>query len=236
VEHVAEFQKWDIYLFAGVATGPSMFIACKEELERRLQLADQEQELVIGELFPYGYHTENLISQVLHVHRDMMWRQAKSGSGVAAAADLIRKQSADRPVLLIGHSGGGIAAYRVAAELVEAQAITDCRVVQVGSPKVAIDIQLRDKVSYLVAVNEEGRPVDRISRLGTWGGWSLSRTGFPYWNKRKYAPGTVDTITLLGGHPHYFSSRAPHIHPDRGSNLSVTLDTIWRGLRGQSDQ
>jgi len=213
-----------------------MFIACKEELERRQQLAELEPKPFIGELFPYGYHTENLFSQVLHVHRDMMWRQTKFGSGIVAAADQIKRQSEDRPVLLIGHSGGGIAAYRVATDLVKAQAITDCRVVQVGSPKVAIDSQLRDKVSYLVAVNEEGRPVDRISRLGTWGGWSLNRYGFPYWNKHKYAPGTVDTITLLGGHPHYFSSRAPHIHPDRGSNLSVTLDTIWRGLLMHSDQ
>ncbi|UVI32777.1 hypothetical protein [Paenibacillus spongiae] len=217
--------EWDFYLLAGVASTLTLFRNCKQELERRF--LETGREPVIRELFPYGDHTQKLLRQIIDVRGDLSRLRRAGRSGGRAAAEQIRKLSPGRPVMLIGHSGGGVAAYQAAVMLHDEGTIPDFRIVQVGSPKVLIRTQDRDRVSYYTAVDEQGTLRDPISRIGSWGGWSRSRYGLWYWNKRKYAPGHIGTITLLGGHPHYFRNDASYIHPDRGSNLSVTLDGLW---------
>ncbi|EXX88466.1 hypothetical protein BG53_00355 [Paenibacillus darwinianus] len=216
--------EWDIYLLAGVGSTPGIFNDCKRELERRFGIIGRHP--VIRELFPYGDHTQKLGRQLLEVRGDLSRLQGAAQFGGRAAAEQIRRLSAGHPVLLIGHSGGGVAAYRAAAILYAKGAIPDFRVIQVGSPKVPICSEYRDRISYYVAVDETGKLKDPITRLGSWGGWSRSRLGLWSWSKQKYAPGRIGTITVLGGHPHYFRHREPYVHPELGSNLVRTLNTI----------
>ncbi|MFD0710293.1 hypothetical protein [Paenibacillus sp. GCM10027626] len=218
---------FDIYLFAGVATGPNMFQECRIELDRRHR--GQENSVVAGEFFPYGFHEESLVKQVWQVRRDMLSR--KHGSGVQEAASYIKERlPGRRKLLLIGHSGGGIAAYRTAVQLRRWGTKTEFHIIQVGSPKMRFAEELRKQITYIVAVDEQGKEIDRVARLGSWGGWSKGRNGLPYWNKHKHAPGRIETITLIGGHPHYFCSSEKYVHPERGSNLALTLDAIWGGF------
>ena len=219
-------KEWDIYLVAGVGSAPATFHDCKSDLQRRFGAIGREP--VIRDLFPYGDHTRNLMRQILQVRGDVSRLRRTPGSGAQAAAREVRAYSTGRPVLLIGHSGGGAAAYRAAVMLSDEGVLEDFRIVQVGSPRVPVRPEFRDKVSYFLAVDEHGNLRDPITRLGGWGGWSRGRLGAWYWNKQKYAPGHIGTITVLGGHEHYFRSKAPYVHPERGSNLTRTLDTIFQ--------
>lgn len=224
----ASSREWDIYLLAGVGSPPGIFADCIVELKRRFGEAGREP--VIRELFPYGDHREKLFRQIMEVQRDVTGFRIRGRSGGDIAAELIRRHSQGRPVLLIGHSGGGIAAYHAALRLAGAGVVPDCRIIQVGSPRVPIREEFRSRVSYYQGVDEAGKSLDPITRLGRWGGWRRNGRGLWYWDKRKHAPGRIGTITVLGGHPHYFRHRPPFVHPDRGSNLSSTLQTIWSSV------
>lgn len=227
-------SEWDIYLLAGVGSTTAIFRECKRELQIRFRQAGREP--VIRELLPYGDNTQNLLRQILKVGTDLVrmrvpgrWR-----SGGKEAAGQIRTFSPGRKVLLIGHSGGGVAAYQAGVILSVEGSISDCRIVQVGSPKVPIRHLSRDCVSYFVAVDENGVRVDPVTRLGSWGGWCRSERGV-YWDRFKYAPGHIGTITVIGGHQHYFRNNEPYIHPVRGSNLSLTLDSIWERVAEEAE-
>ncbi|MDB4868042.1 MAG: hypothetical protein JWR03_2375 [Cohnella sp.] len=218
-------SEWDIYLLAGVGSSRNMFSECKRELLFRFLEAGREP--VIHELFPYGDQTQRLIRQLLEVSADLVGLRGWLRSGGRDAAEQVSKRSRGHPVLFIGHSGGCVAAYQAAIMMTHDGVIPDFRIVQVGSPKVPIRPEHRDKVSYFLAVNENGVRVDPITRLGRWGGWSRNGQGKRYWDKSKYAPGHVGTITVLGGHEHYFRNDELYIHPERGSNLFLTLESIW---------
>ncbi|TJY44000.1 hypothetical protein E5161_00965 [Cohnella pontilimi] len=226
--------EWDIYLLAGVGSSRSIFAACKRELQQRFQ--EEGRDPVIRELFPYGDHSVRLIRQVMEVGADLAGLRGLLRSGGRDAAEQVRTLSAGRPVLFIGHSGGSVAAYQAAVKLSEEGVIPDFRVVQVGSPKVPIRPEHRRKVSYFVAVDDQGHRVDPITRLGRWGGWARNRLGVRYWDKMKYAPGLIGSITVLGGHEHYFRNDDRYIHPERGSNLSLTLDSIWERVADYAEQ
>ncbi|MBW7456244.1 hypothetical protein K0U00_19615, partial [Paenibacillus sepulcri] len=213
-----EAPKWHIYLVAGVASTPTIFDECKRELKHRFHEAGRDP--VIRELLPYGDHTQSMVRQIIQVGVDLtrFWISHRPGGRAVAAQ--VRELSAGHPVLFIGHSGGGVAAYRAALLLNREGILPDCRIIQVGSPKTPIRRDLREKVSYFQAVDEDGILKDPITRLGSWGGWSRNKLGVPFWNRLKHAPGHLGTITVLGGHPHYFRSKEPYLHPQRGSNLS----------------
>jgi len=215
----------DIYLIAGVGSSLSIFNDCRHELQKRFREAGRDP--IIRELFPYGDRTHNLIYQILEVRGDLSRLRGTGRYGGRAVAELVSQLSPRRPVLFIGHSGGGVAAYQAAVMLNKDNIIPDCRIIQVGSPKLPIHTELCNRVSYFLAVDEEGKRNDPITRIGSWGGWSRNRLGLWFWDKLKYAPGHIGTIQVLGGHPHYFRHKAPYVHPDLGSNLSLTLDTIW---------
>ncbi|MBW5446334.1 hypothetical protein GE107_09710 [Cohnella sp. CFH 77786] len=224
--------EWDVYLLAGVGSSRSLFAECKEEL--RLRFREAGREPVIRELFPYGDHTIRLWRQVAEVGADLARLRGFLRSGGREAAAEVRKWSSGRPVLFIGHSGGCVASYHAAARLMDERAIPDFRIVQVGSPKVPIRPAYRDKVSYLVAVDERGTCRDPITWLGSWSGWSRNRHGVWYWNRKKYAPGHIGQIMMIGGHEHYFRSDGSYVHPERGSNLKLTVNSIWDRVAEQS--
>ncbi|TYP79463.1 hypothetical protein [Paenibacillus methanolicus] len=219
----AIIEGWDVYLLAGIGSTRAFFTDCKAELAARLSRAGKEP--AIRELFPYGDQTQSMVRQIYDVHGDLS-RVRSARLGGRSAAQQVRERSLGKPVLLIGHSGGGVAAYQAASMLADEGDIPDFRVVQLGSPRVPIRQEHKSRVSYFYAVDEALKYRDPITRIGTWGGWSRSKLGLLYWDRRKYAPAQVATLTLLGGHPHYFRSRAPYVHHERGSNLSLTLNAI----------
>lgn len=217
--------EWDVYLVAGVASSPSFFHACKRELRQRFRQTGRDP--VIRDLFPYGDHTHKMWRQLLEVSADLVRLVGSWRSGGREAAAEVRRLSKGKPVLFIGHSGGGVASYHAAVRLMDEKAITDFRVVQVGSPRVPIRPAYRDKVSYFAAVDERGKLQDPVAMLGSWSGWSRSRTGYWYWDRKKYAPGHIRGIPVLGGHEYYFRNDGEFVHPVRGPNLTLTLDSIW---------
>ncbi|WP_152619538.1 hypothetical protein [Cohnella kolymensis] len=171
-------SEWDIYLLAGISSTAAIFRECKRELLRRFREAGREP--VVRELLPYGDNSQSIVRQLLDVGSDLArlrlpgrWR-----SGGKEAADEIRKFSLGRRVLLIGHSGGGVAAYEAAVLLRAEGAIRDFRIVMVGSPKVPIRMLPAERVSYFVAIDENGQQVDPVTRLGSWGGWARNGRGF----------------------------------------------------------
>ncbi|NBD23341.1 hypothetical protein [Paenibacillus glycinis] len=221
---------WDIYLLAGIGSTRTIFAECIKELQRRYSESGKSSR--IRELFPYGDHTHNFYRQLLKVGKDL-YRLSKSVQyGAHAAAEQVRQLSAGRPVLFIGHSGGGVAAYRAAVMLWREGVIPDWRVVQIGSPRQPVHADHADKVHYIVAVDDKGECADFITRIGTWGGFSPSRNGVPLWNRVKYAPKHIVPVPMLGGHQHYFRKEEPFVHPERGSNLRMVTETIWACIAG----
>ena len=148
--------------------------------------------------------------------------------------EAIRERSAGRVVVLIGHSGGGVAAYHAGRRLLAEGAVRDCRIVQIGSPKVRIHPALRDRTAYFYAADERGRRRDPITRFGTWGGIRRAASGFPVWDSRRWAPGHIAAITIDGGHKDYFAL-GPSGAPGQATNLERTaaavLDWLVRSLR-----
>jgi pimeloyl-ACP methyl ester carboxylesterase len=178
-------------------------------------------------LFPYGDHTHNVWRQLFEVGADLVRLPGRRRSGGREAAEEIRRRSAGKPVLLIGHSGGGVAAYQAAVRLMEESVVPDFRVVQVGCPKVPIRAEYREKVSYFTAVDDKGRMRDPVTMLGSWSGIRRDSRGVPRWDRRKYAPGYIGRVEIVGGHEHYFRNDADCVHPVRGANLTMTLESIW---------
>ncbi|MBM7563219.1 hypothetical protein JOC55_000151 [Paenibacillus sacheonensis] len=219
---------WDIYLLAGVGSSRTIFAECMKELQRRY--AESGFFPRIRELFPYGDHTRNFYMQLLKVRRDISRLPKSAQSGAKTVAKQIRKLSSGRPVLFIGHSGGGVAAYQAAVMLSRGGIIPDWRVIQIGSPKLPIHGQHADKVHFVVSVDEKGDCTDFVTSLGSWGGFSLSRRGLPFWNRSKYAPKHIIPVPMIGGHKHYFRKEDPFVHPERGSNLGMITDTIWERI------
>lgn len=195
------------------------------DLQRRFEQSGMISR--IRALYPYGDHTRNLYAQLLMVRKDLYRLRKAVQSGAKAAVEQIRNLSAGRPVLLIGHSGGGVAAYQAAVMLGQEGIVPDWRIVQIGSPKLPIREEHADKVHYIVSVDGKGFCADYITRLGSWGGISRNRWGVPFWNRMKFAPKHIIPVQTIGGHQHYFRKEEPFVHPERGSNLGLVTDTIW---------
>ncbi|GAB2696371.1 hypothetical protein ACFQWB_03455 [Paenibacillus thermoaerophilus] len=217
---------WDVYLIAGVRSYPGLFRGCIAELERRF--GEMGLAPAIRELFPYGDHTAPIVRQLLEVQGDWFAFGEAARAGTRIVAEYVRSWSRGRKAMLVGHSGGGVAAYRAAARLAGEGAIADFRVVQIGSPKVPIHAEHRSRVRAIAAVDERGRCTDPVARLGSWGGLRRGRYGLRLWDRLKHAPGEREGIPVIGGHAYYFRSDAPYVHPERGSNLSLTVDAIWK--------
>ncbi|QJD83823.1 hypothetical protein [Cohnella herbarum] len=172
------------------------------------------------------------------------------GGKRAIAAMATMRLAVDRrtTTLLIGHSGGGVAAIHAAYLLMKSESRSNCLVVMIGSPKCRIPQELRPSVLSISAAgtrkranDAEGKSPDLVSRLGTHGGWmrtrhneinnhSAFRNGFPAWHKHKHAPAAMRTVPIIGGHADYFRDSSSYVNSSGSSNLDITLDAILSWL------
>ncbi|GGG82523.1 hypothetical protein [Paenibacillus radicis (ex Gao et al. 2016)] len=222
-----------IYLLAGVATTQTAFNECRDKLDRLFRSDGLEPFIHI--LHPYGDASRNLYRQIVEVGSDLSNRIGIGRVGAKAAFRKIMEtlRDEDEPTLLIGHSGGGIAAYQAGRMLHNQRLARNVRIVQVGSPRIPIQPDLRDRVSYFHSVDADGKLNDPISRIGSWGGWQAERgRTVPQWNRMKHAPVKVEGIPLIGGHAHYFRHQQPFIDQDAVCNLDKTIDRVRVWLKG----
>lgn len=223
-------SRMSIYLLAGVATSNSIFTECKVKLEKLFQLDGIDP--VVHVIFPYGDASRNLVRQVLEVKSDLSNRLRAGRVGGQHALSKIKQTLTNDRILLIGHSGGGAAAYQAAKMLYEQDKVEDFRIVQVGSPRTPIDPKLQNRVSYFHSIDRSGKPNDPISRIGTWGGWSKNGYSVPRWNRMKYAPGYVEGIPTVGGHADYFRHTEDYADQEAVCNLDKTIDRVRGWLKG----
>lgn len=216
-----------IYLLAGVQTRDSAFTTLTNRLLQSLKAKGIKADIEI--LYPYGDYSRKLWKQVLDLCIDINFINKYSGIGGKRVMQQLEGalQKGKTKFLLIGHSGGGVAAYRIARFLyyhfnIE---LDQLRVVQIGSPKIRVASRFQSQIAYIQAIDEQGKLKDPITKIGYWGGFQIgenenSKRG---WNSQKYAPAVVQSIPLIGGHADYFRSRAPFIDKQEQSNLDYTF-------------
>jgi hypothetical protein len=220
-----------IYLLAGVATTTCAFNECRKKLDKLFR--DDGVEPHIHVLFPYGDASRSVVRQVLEVRSDLSNRITAGRIGGRRAFQHIKQLNENgKRMLLIGHSGGGAAAYQAAKMMEEYGEDNDIRIVQVGSPKTPIHPKLQARVSYFHSIDGTGKLNDPISRIGSWGGWTAAGRAMPRWNRLKFAPGYVEGIPTVGGHADYFRHTKPYTDEQAICNLDKTIDSVHGWLKG----
>ncbi|MFC5653115.1 hypothetical protein ACFPYJ_29195 [Paenibacillus solisilvae] len=236
-EHVS------MYLLSGLATAPHFMDSFRLALHRMIEkkAASVHSEL----LFPYGDWSRRVIPQLREIGHDLRLGVSRYGRSIggkrAIEAVQARQRSghADRGrTIWIGHSGGGVAAVHAAGMQLEREGGMPSPSVLIGSPKFRIRQELRHSVLYVYAAADEAAPgrgssvktADRISRLGTFGGWTANNQWLPSWSVDKYAPQAACGVPIIGGHPDYFREQEPFINSHGLSNQWLTLQAIWSWL------
>ncbi len=240
-------NKVELYLLSGLATAPLFMEDLRLALERRLRYAALPgQAGAVGGaeirsclLYPYGDWSRNVLAQLWEIRADMRRREGKldrSIGGGRALAEIRRERGkADiagtvGTTLLVGHSGGGIAAVHAAATLMASGASASCFAVKIGSPRCRIPERLKHRV---LSIHAEGRrkgdsfrrSPDIVSRIGSYGGWGINRS-LPVWRKDKHAPASWIGVPIVGKHPDYFRNRPPYFNADGKSNLDLIVEAI----------
>lgn len=225
-----------LYLLAGVATAPLFMESLRLALHEKL--ARSSARIVHSELlFPYGEWSRRLIPQLWEIRHDMRlgFRRITSsiGGDRTQTSILARKNGDDKPfMILIGHSGGGVAAIHAAQLLIERGYGSAYSVILIGSPRCRIPDGLRDSVLSISATGKRldiampGKSRDLVSRLGTFGGWHKPLRRLPAWKRDKHAPVSIHAVPIIGGHADYFRDSAPFVNSLGQSNLDLTLETI----------
>ncbi|MDF2961478.1 MAG: hypothetical protein K0S39_3213 [Paenibacillus sp.] len=233
-------KKINMYLLAGVATAPLFMEGLRLTITDRLQ---QDGWQVQSELlYPYGDWSRKLASQLREMSHDL-WparTQPLRSIGGQRAAAAIQAGGEGGLRLLIGHSGGGVAAVHAVRILAASEGAgareadsrqpRPYRIVQIGSPKCPVPEWMRANVLYAGSVNAKGRPSDPVTRLGSWSGWQRSRSGLPVWRWKQFAPSAVVHFPIIGGHPDYFRERSPFLNREGVSNMETTVQAIWAWL------
>ncbi len=229
-----------LYIMAGVATAPHFMETFRVALHGKLEQSGQAVRSEL--LFPYGDWSRRLIPQLWEIRHDMRlgFRRIVDSIGGNRVLSSIPSQptiNGGSGTILIGHSGGGVAAVHAAQLLLEKDIGSQpCKVVMIGSPRCRIPIGMRHSVLTLYAAGKHGNGInegssrDMISRLGTFGGWSAGLRRFPAWQADKHAPANILGVPIIGGHADYFRERAPFINPMGMSNMDLTLEAIVRWL------
>lgn len=216
-----------IYILAGMATWPSFFQDFQADLHRCL--ADHGCEARIQILYPYGDFSRNMLTQIKEIRQDMnRFLSSFHIGGARAAAAIQTTGNPSIPLVLIGHSGGGIAGYHAALQLADS-GFDVRRVFQIGTPKVPVAPGFEEKVGFLYAVNDVGKSSDPFIRFGSWGGWD--RGGTLRWNRLKYSPRIIEPIPVIGWHMDYFRRGRTFMDASGRSNLDKTVAVVIKHLR-----
>jgi hypothetical protein len=206
-------KKVDIFILAGIWTAPDFMEDLCARLTRRYQDDGWSAQGML--LFPYGDWHLGRIRQLREITFDLFPKSSRLGGGKAAAE--IKKCYRGGKMVIIGHSGGGVAGVHAAEQLlIDAEISIPPSVVQIGSPKCLIPPALREHVTFVAAVDEYGRWKDPVTRMGGWGAWgrnSRARAG-------RITP-AIREIAITGGHADYF----------RSNNIETTIDSFWRDIR-----
>jgi len=241
-------NKVEMYFLAGLATAPLFMDNLRLALERRLgqdglfRLSTASSTELRSELlYPYGDWSRSVLAQLWEIRADMSLRDGRIGRSIGGGRALAAIRSAREKTggsggttLLIGHSGGGIAAVHAAERLMEEGGSPSCFAVKIGSPRCRIPERLKSRVLTIHAEGRRrgesvGRSPDLVSRLGFYGGWTRSR-GLPVWRSGKHAPATSLGVPIVGKHADYFRDRAPYVNAEGRSNLDLIVESILAWL------
>ncbi|WNQ12143.1 hypothetical protein MJA45_03585 [Paenibacillus aurantius] len=210
-----------VYFLSGIGTWESgrMFAGAMRDIMERYR-SEGYAFVHVRDLYPYGsmdgVHSKrfyrHLAKQALKVSRDMYVRYERNIGGRLAyekiKADYDQYGSGD--IILIGHSGGGIAAYNT-AQLLSDDGYRVARVILVGAPEQWIHKDWHNRVHAL----------RKAGRIGDWVTW----LGKPCFG----APKVSDEVNIVGGHTDYF--RWDKVDDNGVSNLQKVMDRIWQWLR-----
>lgn len=204
-----------VYAIAGVYTSPDFMAGVLYRMTRLLDKHTPMQVVRSQLLFPYGDWSASLLRQIRQVRGDLTRRKGgghlrnSGGQRLSALLEDGHGRDIDK-LLLIGHSGGGVAAVHAACEWSRLYPHLDIRIAQVGSPRAPIPDDWRDRVHYIYAVEpKRGRIKDPICLIGSWGGWERGQYGLPLWNASLHAPVKRTALPIIGGHADYFRDRDP---------------------------
>ncbi|WP_133253970.1 hypothetical protein [Paenibacillus xerothermodurans] len=227
-------QSINLYLLAGVATDPLFMEGFGQAMKVRLHQAGWAVRSEL--LLPYGDWSRSIFTQLREMRHDL-WpirHRPLHSIGGNRAADALRGTSPGGVTLLLGHSGGGIAALHATSILTREGWFTPSdppRIVQIGSPKCPIPAWLRKSTLYAAAVNANGKLSDPVTRLGSWGGWRRNAYGIPVWRAKADSPGTIVHLPLIGGHADYFRQGQAYVNTEGLSNLDITVRAVYDWLK-----
>lgn len=153
-----------VFFIAGVLTYRNNFEAAASEVAHKYP----DAKIVMH--FPYGMadgktrssYISLLAKQISQAGYDMAWERSRRVLNTSHVI-LEHAEGADQ-VILIGHSAGGVVAYRAGLYLEDNYGIRHTRIFAVGSPKFYLkDIPYNDRFTYIT-----GQNLDRITRIGRW--------------------------------------------------------------------
>ncbi len=209
-----------VYFLSGIGTwkAGNFFSGAMKDLTERYRVAGV-RKVHTADFYPYGFMDDVLANgysrfiarQALAVSRDMYARYLRNRGGKRAFDFIVEDYEAAGcgEIVLIGHSGGGVAAY-AAGKMLHDKGYSIDKVIMVGSPEVWIAEDWQNRVCR---VHKAGRLGDPI----TWFG-----------KPSPGAPRIRSAVNIVGGHPDYF--RWNSFDQDGVSNLAKTMDAIWTCL------
>lgn len=221
---------------AGFATAPGFLDPFRERLhEGFVQLGHAVKSC---SLLPYGDWHRGKPQQLWEIYHDLRlypetYKHSIGGNRMLHALDDDSEAMAGETCayVMVGHSGGGVAALHAASFLMHAQKRV-LGIIQIGTPKCRIAEDLQAQTLYVRglfrnSVKQAKRwTVDPITRLGSWG----SNRGV---QKGLYPPGTIVDIPLIGRHPDYFRTAVPFMQTEKGANESIMYRTVWTWISGR---
>lgn len=209
-----------IYFLSGIGMLQvgDYFAGAKQDIVNRYKAVGIDP-VHVCDFYPYGYmdgvpkreSLRFLARQALKVSRDMYRRYRRNPGGLHAFRQIRADYDAHGTgaIVLIGHSGGGVAAYKTAKLLADRGYPVE-RVFLVGAPVQGIASDWQSKVHCL----------EKAGRFGDWVTW---------WGKPCIgSPRQRATVDIVGGHTHYFSMDA--VDSEGVSNMAKVMDKIWGWL------